>query len=387
MPFLPTPLPQPTWSKVTTPLPGLETPSVPGEGVGLLDHQGIVAWLRTDDTARLRRLFDLADATRRRQVGDAVHLRGLVDISNHCVRRCHYCGLRGPNGNVNRYRMQDAEIVAAAQQAARLGYGSVVLKAGEDPAITRTRIARLIPRLQGEAGVSVTLALGERTEPELAAWREAGADRYLLRFETSNPELYTRFHPRRFPDAADRVTLLRALRALDYEVGSGVMVGLPGTTWDDLARDLLWCRDLGLDFVGVGPYVPHPETPLGRGAWRPASLEEQVPATAEVASRVLALARLLRPDANLPATNSPSVTEPDEGRRLGLQRGANVLMPNLTPAPYREHYAVYLTRRAEPVAVAHAHLLALIEDLGRTVGTGPGPAPSVLARRAAAARS
>jgi biotin synthase len=348
--------------------------------VGALDHAGLVAWLREADPRRLARLWALADAVRHAQVGEAVELRGLIEISSHCVRRCTYCGLRAPNRAAHRYRLADDEIVATAHLAVDLGYGTVVLQSGEDPAFTLDRLVGLVRRLRAETGLAITLSLGERTVSELAALREAGADRYLLRFETASPTLYARIHPARGPGLPDRLALLAALGRLGYEVGSGVMVGIPGQTWADLARDLETFRELGLDMIGVGPFLPHPDTPLGHA---PGAGPDQVPATEATTYRVLALTRLVRPDANLPVTTALAVTSPDQGRRLGLMRGGNVLMPNLTPAAARVHYTIYPGKAAEPLPVGEAHrqLLALLASLGRYPGTGPGGSPSYRTRR------
>ena len=345
-----------------------------------LDHAAIVGWLRETDPGRLEALWAEADAVRRANVGEAVELRGLIEISNHCVRRCGYCGLRAPNRAVQRYRLSDDEIVSTAQQAVDLGYGTLVLQSGEDPAFTLERLVGLVHRLRRETGLALTLSLGERTEAELAALRAAGADRYLLRFETANPVLYARIHPARAPGLPDRFALLAALRRLGFEVGSGVMIGIPGQTWDDLARDLETFRDLGLDMIGVGPFLAHPDTPLG---WSRKRFPDQVPATEDLTYRVLALTRLLRPDANLPVTTALCVTSPGQGRLLGLQRGGNVIMPNLTPAAARVLYTIYPAKASEPVPVGEVHrqLLALLSSLGRHPGTGPGAAPSFRARQ------
>jgi biotin synthase len=339
----------------------------------------LVSWLRETDPRRLERLFAAADDLRRARVGDSVELRGLIEISNHCVRRCAYCGLRAPNHAVQRYRLNDDEIVATAKLAADLGFGTVVLQSGEDPGLTSGRLAKLVQRLRVETALALTLSLGERSEAELEVLREAGADRYLLRFETSNPELYARIHPPLGPGLPDRFDLLEALRRLGYEVGSGVMVGIPGQTWGDLACDLERFRELELDMIGVGPFIAHPDTPLGRVS---ETGPEQVPADEEVTYRVLALSRLLRPDANLPVTTALAISGGEDARGLGLQRGGNVLMPNLTPAEVRAHYEIYPDKASEPIPVgaAHQELMRLLSSIGRYAGSGPGTSPSYRVR-------
>jgi biotin synthase len=347
-----------------------------------LDRSALLGWLAETDEARLEELWSAADRVRREHVGDEVHLRGLIEISNHCLRQCHYCGLRAGNRRIRRYRMTADEILVCARQARELGYGTVVLQSGEDEGLTGDGIADLVRRIKAEFGLAVTLSLGERTPEELCAWREAGADRYLLRFETSNHELFARMHPQRGRGRPSRLELLRALAPLGYEVGSGVMVGIPGQTYDDLANDLDWFRDLDLDMIGIGPFIPHPATPFGESGV--ADLPGQVPATEVMTYKMVALARLVCPDANLPSTTALATLNLDQGRELGLQRGANIVMPNLTPPQYRALYEIYPAKACmrETDDLCNRCITDRIEQLGRPLGRGPGPSPN-LQRRAA----
>jgi len=337
----------------------------------------IETWLREDDARRLERLWAMVDGVRRQHVGDAVHLRGLLEISNHCRRQCAYCGIRAGRSELVRYRLTDAEIMDCVRLAASLGLGTVVLQAGEDPGLTRDGVAGLVRRIKVETTLAVTLSLGERSDDELAAWRDAGADRYLLRFETSNPELYRRIHPARPGETRDRSAVLRSLRRLGYEVGSGVMVGIPGQTYRDLARDIERFGELRLDMIGLGPYLPHPETPLGQGGQTVTdAVADQVPSSAVMATKAMALARLVCPDANIPATTALATVDRDRGYALGLQRGANVIMPDLTPPGYRDLYAIYPGKTpptADRVEAVRA-IQALVVSVGRNVGRGPGGA-------------
>lgn len=342
------------------------------EEFGGLSRGAILGWLVERDPGRLEALWRAADLVRRRAVGDAVHLRGLVEISNHCARRCAYCGLNAGNASLPRYRMEDAEILGCARRAAALGYGTVVLQSGEDPGLSRARVAGLVRRVKGETGLAVTLSLGERSVGDLAAWREAGADRYLLRFETSDAALYSAIHPPKPGGARDRMALLATLRDLGYEVGSGIMVGVPGQTVASVADDVALFRDLDLDMIGVGPFLPHPGTPLGASA-APAP-PGQIPPDAETACRVLALARLVRPDANIPATTALAASDKERGRALALARGANVVMPNLTPARYRGDYEIYPDKAwaGETADEFARQAAAALAALGRTIAPGPG---------------
>ena len=346
-----------------------------------LDRPQILRWLTETDGSRLDDLWREADRVRKEHVGDEVHLRGLIEISNHCLRQCHYCGLRAGNRDVTRYRMTADEIVACAKQTRSFGYGTVVLQAGEDDGLTREAVAGIVKRIKAEAGVAVTLSLGERTVDELRTWREAGADRYLLRFETSNTELFSRMHPPRRGQRLSRMELLRQLAPLGYEVGSGVMLGIPGQSYDDLANDLELFRELDLDMIGVGPFIAHPATPFGKSD--PPDPDRQVPATELMTYKTIALTRLLCPDANIPSTTALATLNIAEGRELGLQRGANIVMPNMTPPEYRVYYEIYPAKACirETADLCNRCITGRIEKLGRAIGQGPGASPN-LRRRA-----
>lgn len=339
------------------------------------DKIEILGWLRETNPERLEELWRLADETRRSHVGDAVHLRGLVEISNHCARQCGYCGLRAGNLSLGRYRMDADEIFFAALQAVKFGYGTLVLQAGEDYQITADWMSGVIRQIKAETPLAVTLSLGERTDDELAAWRDAGANRYLLRFETSDQNLFEAIHPPLGSRPCDRVKILRRLKALGYEAGSGIMVGIPGQTYESVANDIALFRELDLDMIGIGPFIPHPQTPLGNGnKISPAAKGEQIPNTELMVYKAVALTRLVRPDANVPATTALATINKKNGRELGLQRGANVFMPNLTPLKYRRLYEIYPAKACieETGSACNNCLATRIRMLGRHVGRGPG---------------
>ncbi len=386
----------------------------------------ILDWLRETGPDRLAQLWQLADRTRQEYVGGEVHLRGLVELSNHCVRLCGYCGLRAGNAGLERYRMTDDEIMGCVRKAVEYGYGTVVLQSGEDPGLSGPRTAALVRRIKSETPLAVTLSLGERTDEELAAWRQAGADRYLLRFETSNRSLYERIHPpqgirhtpcaetatlrvpntdggtrsvpatvaadggtRSVPDTM-RLAILERLRGLGYEVGSGVMIGIPGQTYDDLTDDIELMGRMNLDMVGVGPYLRHPETPLADPKAYPDALDgQQAPASETMTYKVIALARLVCPRANIPATTALATLNRSAGRELGLERGANVVMPNLTPLQYRRLYEIYPDKAciAETGEACNYCLTTRIEALGRKVGRGRGDSPNYRGRNGMIATS
>ena len=334
----------------------------------------ILSWLREEDPGRLQELWARADAVRRENVGHEVHLRGLIEISNHCVRRCGYCGLRADNRRLERYRMSADEIMAGVRQAVAFGYGTVVLQSGEDYGIETQWLASLVSRIKEQTPLAVTLSLGERPHEDLAAWRRAGADRFLLRFETSDRELYDRIHPPLPGTRSDRIAILRRLDELGYEVGSGVMIGIPGQTYDSLTDDIELFRKLELDMIGVGPYIPHPATPLAKEADKKPASSEQAPNTELMTYKVVALARLVCPWANIPSTTALATLNRAQGRELALVRGANVVMPNLTPPRYRAKYEIYPAKACiyETPEQCQFCLERRIRSIGRRLGSGRG---------------
>jgi biotin synthase len=251
----------------------------------------------------------------------------------------------------------------------------VVLQGGEDPGLTPAFIAEVVRALKRETALAVTLSLGERDDEDLRLWREAGADRYLLRFETGDRALYRHVHPSLPGHLSDRLGQLQRMRAMGYEIGSGLMVGLPGQTWDILADDLLRFRDLDLDMVGVGPFLPSPRTPLGG----PGALAHcahgptQVPNDELTALKAVALSRLLCPDAHIPATTALATLDRARGRELALRCGANVVMPNVTPPACRARYEIYPGKACggEP-APGQEGLAERLRALGRMPAKGPG---------------
>lgn len=340
----------------------------------MMTRENILQWLREENPERLQSLFDDADRVRRENVGEAVHLRGLVEISNHCVRQCGYCGLRSGNKALRRYRMTADEILTSAHQAVQFGYGTVVLQAGEDFALRLEWVADVVRRIKAETALAVTLSLGERSERTLKAWKDAGADRYLLRFETSDRKLFNSIHPGLGGQEVDRIKILRVLRRLGYEVGSGIMVGIPGQSYSSVADDLLLFRELDLDMIGIGPFIAHPSTPLGAASTALQLSNDQVPSTEHMVYKVVALARLLRPDANIPSTSALATINKRDGREKGLQRGANVVMPNLTPLQYRKLYEIYPAKACvdEKGEACHECLGLRIARIGRRLATGKG---------------
>ena len=272
--------------------------------------------------------------------GNTVHLRGLIELSNICEKDCYYCGIRKSNSNVHRYSISDDEVLEAIQYAYDKSYGSVALQSGEiqSNAFTEkiTRILQKTTKLSnGKLGV--TLSCGEQTVETFRQWFEAGANRYLLRIETSNRELYKKLHPNddihRFER---RLEALEMLKKTGYQTGTGVMIGLPFQTVENLADDLLFMKQFDIDMCGMGPYIEHHETPLYAYKDGLMPLKERF----NLSLKMIAILRILMPDINIAATTALQTIE-QNGRERAIQIGANVLMPNITPGKYRDNYFLY----------------------------------------------
>ena len=229
--------------------------------MGFPSLEELSGWIGLSDAEAVRALHARAYAEKTAVIGRRVSMRGLIEAGNVCAKDCRYCGIRASNRNLARYQLTREEIVAGARFAAESGYGSVVIQSGEIESEAHTRFIEEVLRAIAPLKLGVTLSLGEQTEDVYRRWRDAGATRYLLRIETSNPALYAALHPATC-SFERRVECLRALRRCGYQVGTGVMAGLPGQTLEDLARDIVFFRDLDADMIGMGPYIPHPDTPL-----------------------------------------------------------------------------------------------------------------------------
>lgn len=285
----------------------------------------IVRLLQLEDFSEVYRA---ADAIRAARKGNVVQIRSILEFSNHCVRQCAYCGLNRRNAHVRRFRMTEAEILASAAEAAEAGYKTIVLQSGEDRYFTAEVLGALVREIKSATGMAVTVSCGEMPEKDYAHLRACGADRYLLKHETADPELYASLHP--CGTLETRVACLKSLKRLGFETGSGFMVGLPGQTLETFARDILLLREIGCDMAGIGPFIPHPDTPLGGS---PAG-------SAELTKRLVAITRLVLPDCNLPATTSLGVLE-DRAKADVFSCGANVVMRKVTPQKYKQLYEIY----------------------------------------------
>jgi biotin synthase len=305
-------------------------------------------------------LFTLADKVRHDYVGDEVHLRGLIEFSNVCKRQCKYCGLRSENKVIDRYRIEPSDIIKYAENAVKMGYKTIVLQSGEDEYYSVDKICEIIKGIKA-LDVALTLSIGEKSYDEYKAFKDTGADRYLIRIETTDRNLYKTMHPNM--DIDNRFRCLEDIKTLGYEVGTGSLVGLPNQTIESLADDILFFKKLGADMVGIGPFIPHPQTPLA----------DADTGNFEIALKVMALTRLILPEINIPATTAMETLNAN-GRIIALKSGANVVMPNVTTTEYRAKYEIYPNKICinENPEQCRNCIGAKIKSIGRTISQNYG---------------
>jgi biotin synthase len=323
-----------------------------------LSKEEIISLLSSSEVDQ--EIFRAADEVRKEYLGDEVHLRGLIEFTNICKQNCLYCGLRRDNKNVIRYRLTEEQILDFATKAKSYGYKTIVLQGGEDDYFTTDKIVKIIKGIKA-LDLAITLSIGERTYDEYKAFKDAGADRYLLRIETSDEKLYEDLDPGM--SHKNRLHCLTMLKELDFEVGSGVMVGLPNQTIESYADDILFFKKIDADMLGIGPFIPNEDTPLATAMGKELTM----------ALKVMAITRLLLPDINIPATTAMESLNKD-GRLMALQSGANVVMPNVTEGDYRKHYALYPGKICTGDTPAHCRgcITGKIHSIGRTVSTHYG---------------
>ena len=297
-----------------------------------LNEDELAKMLASTDEGLWREIFAAAREVKAKCGKTEVLPRGLIECSNICAKNCLYCGIRKGNAKVPRYLIPDEEVAACIDEARRRGYPAVAFQAGEIEGEANT--AYYERHIAMCRGLEVTLSLGEQTEEVYRRWKDAGAMRYLIRIETSNRELYAKIHPAEC-SFERRVECIRTLKRLGYVTGSGVMIGLPGQTIDDLAHDIVFYGDENLDMVGMGPYVAHPDSLMPDSRY-------QLPTTNyQLSLRMIALTRLYLWNVNIVAATALEVLDPENGRRRGIEAGANVIMTNLTPAKFRVGYDLY----------------------------------------------
>lgn len=333
-------------------------------------REEIVELLQTKGEER-NFLLKLAKKTKENVVGNKVYFRGLVEFSNICSKDCLYCGIRKSNKKVIRYNATDDEILSACRFAWENRFGSVVLQSGEidSPAFVK-RVENLLKKIKQLSNneLGITLSCGEQTRETYRRWFENGAHRYLLRIEASNPELYYKIHPKTKKHSFEkRLEALHSLREAGYQVGTGVMIGLPFQTFEDLAGDLLFMKQTDIDMCGMGPYIEHEHTPLFQSLNLLKTKQERF----DLALNMIAVLRLMMPDINIAAATALQAIDPG-GREKALAVGANIIMPNLTPCEYRKEYLLYENKPCldEDAELCRNCLEARIELAGCEIGYG-----------------
>ena len=328
----------------------------------------LAALLGATSKADTQALFDAAYEVKKQNVGPVAYFRGLVEFSNVCQKDCYYCGIRKGNRDVTRFTLSADEIVESALWSHTNEYGSVVLQSGERQDegfvdLIEESVARINEGSGGELGI--TLSVGEQSRETYDRWFAAGAHRYLLRIESSNPDLYHGLHPESH-SFTQRLQCLADLKEAGYQVGTGVMVGLPGQTVEDLARDILFFREIDADMLGMGPYIVHGDTPMAAEVGEYSDEEHLM-----LGLKMIAVCRLILKDVNIAAATALQALNPT-GRELGLQAGANVIMPNVTETKYREAYQLYNGKPCmdENATKCRGCLQRRIESVGETIGFG-----------------
>lgn len=296
---------------------------------GNLSKEKLYELIHYANSESIAYLTEMAQKKRKENYDDKVYLRGLLEFTNYCKCHCRYCGIRSENTKADRYRLTEDEILDCCHMGDKLGYKTFVLQGGEDPFFTDDKLESIVRRIKSELpNCAVTLSVGERSYDSYKRLFDAGADRYLLRHETASKSLYESLHPHM--SFENRRNCLYDLKKIGYQVGAGFMVGLPGQTDEDLVLDLLFLKELSPHMIGIGPFIPHHDTPLGN----------ETGGTVEKTTLLLSIIRLLLPDVLLPATTALGTLHPT-GRERGLKAGGNVVMPNLSPIAVREKYSLY----------------------------------------------
>ena len=331
-------------------------------GNALTDGE-LLTLITMDDPESDRYLAQKAEVIRWQVYGNHVYIRGLIEFTNYCRNNCHYCGIRRSNPNCQCYRLSMEDILTCCDTGYALGFRTFVLQGGEDPFFTRARIAELVRAIKSaHPDCAVTLSVGEWEREAYQEWFDAGADRYLLRHETANPDLYRALHPADL-SLENRMRCLRDLKDIGYQTGCGFMVGSPGQTPEMLLEDLRFIQEFQPQMVGIGPFIPHCDT----------RYRNEPPGSAKLTLRLLSILRLMLPRVLLPATTALGTVLGD-GRQMGMRHGCNVVMPNLSPADVRKKYALYDNKisAGEEAAESVALLKTSMASIGYQVVTDRG---------------
>jgi biotin synthase len=302
------------------------------------DKNDLLYWMKIEDEKKLEKLYQMAYEIKLKHTGNKVFLRGLIEFSNICGRNCYYCGIRKDSPS-ERYVMTESEILECALWAYENKYGSVVLQSGErqDREFIDfvDNIVKTISK-ETEGKLRIVLCVGEQDYETYSRWFDSGANRYLLRIETTNEKLYREIHPEGY-SLRERIACLEKLKKIGYQVGTGVMIGLPGQTEEDLVEDIQFFKDMDIDMIGMGPYLPHKDTPLINLA---TNTDEDIKRRLKLSLKMIALTRIYLEDVNIASTTALQAANP-LGREMGLKSGANVIMPNITQRKYRKSYQLY----------------------------------------------
>jgi biotin synthase len=321
------------------------------------DRADIEYLLSLEDEQETQLVFDYADAVRKIFAGDEILLRGLIEFSSFCKNACFYCGLNRNNTSLQRYRLTGEQIMAAVKDVVAAGIKTVVLQSGEDEGLDAYWLKEIIEEIKSRFDVAITLSVGERRFVDYQFWKLAGADRYLLKIETTDRQLYQALHPGMSFER--RISCSRNLKALGYQNGSGCLVGLKGQTIRSLAEDILFFKKENFEMIGIGLFIPHAAT----------ALKDEPVGDIKLALKVLAITRIVTKNTHLPATTAIGSVGNDDGRILALNAGANVLMPNFTPQPYKKLYEIYPGKRCveEQGGGCVGGMETLAQTIGRTI--------------------
>lgn len=341
-----------------------------------LSYNELIYLLALEDKESCEKLFQAAYSVKLKEVGNKVNLRGLIEMSNICAKDCFYCGIRKSNANVERFQLDKESILRMANWAYEQNYGSVVLQAGEiESKKNSDLIEDLVQNISkiGDGSLGITLSLGEQSWDTYQRWLDAGAHRYLLRIESSTPELYHKLHPQDH-SYERRVECLKILTKIGFQTGTGVLIGVPNQTLENLANDILFFKAMNIGMIGMGPYLPHIDTPLGKDIQLTSEYSEK---QLTLGLKMIATTRLFLHDVNIASTTALQALA-NNGRELGLLAGANVIMPNVTDTQYRKNYQLYAQKPAinENSEQSRDNLTKSIQSIGEEINWGVrGDAP------------
>ncbi len=326
-----------------------------------MHHDELLHFLYTDDSAEKEKLFSLADSVRKQHMGDGIFLRGIIEFSNICDRTCAYCGINKDNLSIKRFSLDHEEIMNSIDLIASCNIKTVVLQSGEMDSFDAVWMAELISKIKNKYDMAITLSVGERKKADYELWKDSGADRYLLKIETSNETLYNSLHDGMSFD--NRVRCLEDLKSLGYQTGCGSLIGLKGQTLEDIANDILFFKKFEFEMIGIGPFIPHENTPLSG----------ELHGDPDLVFKAVALTRILLKKVHLPGTTALGSLEKDY-RIDALKCGANVLMPNFTPGVYKKLYEIYPGKRCvdEPTGACAVCMEGLAGSIGRYIDYGRG---------------